>query len=349
MLKKLFIYIGTGKTGSTSLQSFFEKYSGLTSSISYWGINLDTIVGGINHQFHYEWQKKEGIAVIQKMNYQTFNNELLFALNELFLDENKEYAIWINESIFHMSDHFLKPISIFSAQNNVEIAIIGAARDYPSYLASAYQQWGVKHKTYEGPIQDFEQWCNNAKDFLQYSKWFSRWECAFAGKLKLINFQNTEDIIKKVLDLLPEYASKELLPYLSQSIKSNISNNIVRHLIFSILNNRFQEQVLPTDSELFVNQYPFLSDDTKFAPFHFSKVLPHSKAMHEIISTYADEISSINNLLEKSGEAPLDIDVNNCKDVSEEECIQMLINVIFSILYHQSEEIKELKGQCKQH
>ena len=330
------------------MQSFFEEYSHLASSLSYWGINLEKCLGDNNSDCCYRWQIKEGISVIQESDPEVFNNQLLVALNSSYKDEVNDYAIWINESIFHMKEYFMKPIYAFSMQNKVDIQIIGSARDYPSYLYSAYQQWGVKHKTYKGPIQGFQQWCNNAKEFLQYHKYFAEWEHAFPGKLTVINFSKSKNIVQSVLQLLPNHIVKNLYPFLSQNKISNTQNNIIRHLIFSILNNRFHEEILPTDSESFINQYPLLSDDTKFIPFSFSKTLPSDLSNESLMAAYTEEITAVNRLLKTSGEPPLSSEYKGNVSLSEEECTQMLINAIFSILYHQSEEIKNLRKKLEE-
>ena len=149
--------------------------------------------------------------------------------------------------------------------------------------------------------------------------------------------------MQSVLQLLPNHIVKNLYPFLSQNKISNTQNNIIRHLIFSILNNRFREEILPTDSESFINQYPLLSDDTKFIPFSFSKTLPSDLSNESLMAAYTEEITAVNRLLKTSGEPPLSSEYKGNVSLSEEECTQMLINAIFSILYHQSEEIKNLR------
>lgn len=296
----------------------------------------------------FKWQKKDGINIIQDMDCKQFNEELLIALSRKNSRQSRPFAIWINESMFHMEDYFMPPIREFSRKNNIAIDLVCSARDYHEYLFSAYQQWGVKHKTYKGPIKSFDEWCIEEQGFLKISNHLKRWNDYFDGNLKTINFAQAGNILLKILELLPPGIRKDLECFAQESPITNSKSSMVEHLIFSIINNRSFDEVLPSFAGNFLNQYPCLADDSRFSPIRLSTLFPNSSFSGTVLKKFEADIVEINKLLRESGEPAMNSENMSSIDFSEIECIGMVINAIFAILHQQSDEISSLKNLVRE-
>src|SRR5437667_280063 len=59
--------------------------------------------------------------------------------------------------------------------DRVQLEIVAYLRRQDRWAVSAYKQWGIKHKTYEGPVQPFTKWFNPEEcDYLTVlNRWHS--------------------------------------------------------------------------------------------------------------------------------------------------------------------------------
>lgn len=151
-MKKLYLHIGCGKTGSSALQVWLSQ-------------NIEDLHrNGFNYYLveklhEYEISSGNGKLLVEKLRnatYETF-------LNELF--EETDNVLFSSEIFQTLSNDELSKLKNFCMKSNIQIQIIAYIRDVYDVLYSEYLQ-GVKRSGYEN---NFEYFINNVKNIYQFS------------------------------------------------------------------------------------------------------------------------------------------------------------------------------------
>jgi len=252
MTRTLVVHIGIGKAGSTAIQTHLLRNRDQLkqAKLQYWGLNLEHAKG----KKPFAWQIPGGIGILQKMSPPQAREQLKSALLEAVetIPEGHQ-AIWSNESIYERPDVYGPVLAELKAESDINLTIIGYARNHYQYTLSAYKQWGIKHKTNPGRILGFHQWVNARKDFLAYGKKLSLWDSHFGEELQLFNYDSAGDIVAHLLQTLSP--TDGLLP--SKADRSiNSSPQASELALFALYNNQFNEPTTPKGMQDILDRHP---------------------------------------------------------------------------------------------
>ncbi len=143
MLRRLILHLGMGKTGSTTIQAFLRK-------------NRDRL-------------RREGFlafcpADIQPDPHRNLMDtpRFLQAVDEVtrrLLDAGADSLIWSLEGFAtrQFADDPARMQAILSRLAAADVRVVVYLRRQDTFAPSAYLQWNVVHKGYQGPVQSFDE------------------------------------------------------------------------------------------------------------------------------------------------------------------------------------------------
>ncbi|OGA74820.1 MAG: hypothetical protein A3G81_16850 [Betaproteobacteria bacterium RIFCSPLOWO2_12_FULL_65_14] len=165
------IHIGNGKTGTSAVQRFLgDNREALRSKgVLYAGLAFE----------HCKLPDMSWSAVVKGAAFLSrpapqIAAPLTSVLGQLVTQcEEKGFhsAIWSNESLFVVPDKVATALN--GIADRAEIVLVAYIRRQDRWAVSAYKQWGIKHKTYTGPVQPFDKWFNPAR--CSYVPILDRW------------------------------------------------------------------------------------------------------------------------------------------------------------------------------
>jgi hypothetical protein len=212
-MKKIYLHIGSGKCGSSALQSYLSKNCNLITRddkrIAYVALGVDgTIISGDRIK---DAQKKSVWQYVSSVNLSNcrdkyFNENILNSLNALSQDVIVfSCEGWINE--LSLAKEFFKEIS---EQHEVEIIVY--VRDPVGWLNSAWWQWGAWADV------DFKRWLNHELESVKWIKKIKSWDQS--GLAKFVNVRVLSgDVVSDFLELL----NVQSIPSLEEPLASNKS------------------------------------------------------------------------------------------------------------------------------
>ena len=173
----LYIHIGHGKTGTTSIQQFFRKNRVALEKKGYLytGLLFEELTdyvettSSVQHIFN----KISGEGV----NLENDIEEGVQSLLKYSHENNIENIIWVNEAFLTNGEKFIPIIRKFKSRFNMKIVCY--LRDQYSWFSSSYKQWGVKDKNYQGDVQSFKEWCESQKWQGMYYNLLCPWDSEF--------------------------------------------------------------------------------------------------------------------------------------------------------------------------
>lgn len=148
---KLILHIGMGKTGSSAIQHALDA-SGIQlkkQNAQYLGMWFDIIDPKYRHL--QDQNLLFDLTVEEMLNAA---DRLIFALRERAEAYRLETFVFSNEALSGRA-YSLSPLILRLQDSGIDVQVIGYARDPSAWLASAYLQWGIRDKTYPGPVQPF--------------------------------------------------------------------------------------------------------------------------------------------------------------------------------------------------
>lgn len=338
MNRSLLIHIGTGKTGSTAIQKSLsvQRNDLLNQGIFYWGLNLEYAPTSKKR----EWQQSAGISLLQKMNPENSISELNEVLEEAIANTpDSSKIIWSNESIYEMSSVFQPVIRDLAMKHDLALHLIAYARNMPSYILSAYKQWGVKHKTNRGGIQPFSTWLQQMKRFLSYPTYLDSWDKAFSDELYVFNYDSIEDVVS-------HFFLQSGLPAQATSAKSGRQYSTPDDLflaIYALHNNRFSDSVLPTRVSKLLSENQLLGDN--FILPSLSSLYPTIKDLKDESSFISEQTDLVNNILSRHNQPPLSMDLAEApvSQSDESSLVTGILSILLALIIQQDNRIKHLE------
>lgn len=172
----LYIHIGNGKTGTSAIQKALqENFEFLKQhGFFYVGLCFENAQKKL-----FPWNYHGGSGELMALPDEQANIQITKNL-ETVIDQEKNQGypclIWSNEWLFARPKHSTSAIQ--SVAEQCQIRIIAYLRRQDHWLISAYKQWGIKHKSYSGPLLSFTQWYENkfGKGQLDYFQVLKLWQ-----------------------------------------------------------------------------------------------------------------------------------------------------------------------------
>lgn len=340
----MIVHIGTGKTGSTAIQKYLRssRKDLIDQNYCYWGLNLE-------HAPSLEirdWQKPSGTAILQRMNLEKALVEVRETLEEAIVNTKPDSTIiWSNESIHEMPSLYQPILSDLKKQHTIELAIIAYARSIPSYILSAYKQWGVKHKTNPGGIKTFNAWVRDNKKFLGYSARLKNWEQEFPSEFKLFNYDRIDDVVEHFLGTndIPHRINVD-----PSDVRQNSTPNDIALALYALYNNQFAEPVLPARITALIRDYSLPGSHSPIPSL--SSIYPSQEAIIEHGDFISKETTAINEMLTRHKQAPFDKKESTIEDKKpgEAELVNGVLSILLALTVQQDDRIKHLESLLSQ-
>jgi hypothetical protein len=334
MKRKLIIHIGMGKTGSSSIQKTLREHRKKLkiAGVQYLGLMLEhTELDRL-----YEWQLVSGWRIYRDLPQPQACTELFAVFEQLNqqLPDSIHTLIWSNESLFD------SPAAVGDALQHLntiyDIHVVGYIRSPDGWINSAYTQWGIKHKTYKGPLQRFRRWAKQRRYVV--TPHVNAWQ-VLAQRADFLSFDGIADIGQHFIE--------HFLPESLQSISPKRDNDTppgVALAMFAYHNSRFADEVLPEQLEPLLKQSELFNKQQAMPAFN--QLLPTEEDIKEFLQDNAREIEQVNALLSASGQPSFDISHPKFKDNSVNQ--QDINRALLQLIVHLNQQIGELKTQLQQ-
>lgn len=291
---ELLVHIGTGKTGTSSIQKTLQENQPelQRQGVNYWGMWLEYAPVHIHgwqrrgagyNQF---WNKEQN--VFDKQVY-----EVLYASINQSIENGIFRAIWSSESIFDHNERLI-PVLLKLVSLGVRIRIVVYFRNPASWAQSAYVQWGIKHKTYSGPIKTFDEWAGTARaDFsAKLAPWLDSFECVHVR-----NFDSQSDVVTDFLSVVG-IESEAINSFWVYETPSN--EEVALRALF---NDRNERPALPMHfDEVF--RYPSFRVGESIVQL-MNRYLPTDEDLLRFQEQRSTDIDRLNEILIAQGQQPL--------------------------------------------
>lgn len=300
---KLIVHIGAGKTGSTSIQRTLRDNMGLLQQRGVWYFGLTCERAPLKQC--YPWQTVMGFHSLMNLDAQQVEQEfadlLIRNLNEVQF-RGGNLAILSNESLEGYARYDrIQPI--LAALQRVQadgwpVETICYVRRPDSWIKSAYIQWGIKHKTYPGPLMSFKQWSSTYP--YKQAPSLIQWSSLGGIPMHTRNFDKAGDV---VLDFLQVCGiSKEGLLL---SSGENIQPSTEELLLRALMNRVEPGQALPDEFDELI--WPYLGDFCASPQSLLEELLPTEEEIANHLASCSDDVEIVNRMIVSDGGEPLDI------------------------------------------
>ena len=333
---KLIVHIGHGKTGSTSIQQSLLCAESILAQqgVKYLGLMLEHAQAGAKHG----WQFRAGSDVFFDMTppaeanaqiMSTIENELIF-LQSIGVTR----AIWSNEWLLTRSQSVMSAL-VALKDRGYDIEVQCYIRRHDKWAQSAYAQWGMKHKSYNGPVRNFTDWLPVFGDSqFRFYPSLSIWDKAFGNALKVFNFDLAGDVVQHFLRVNGISGV--------DSVQENKTPGPVVVASQAVFNSRSQGQVLPEVFDPILDLVKRTDENGVTLP-PIDRLNPSLDILQSLVEARKDDIFQVNALLERSGEPKLSFATapQHTPHPTPWEVDQFLLKLVFAL----SEELGQLKLQ----
>jgi hypothetical protein len=343
MARQLCVHIGTGKAGSTAIQAFCSGHANALRQhdLHYWGLNLE----GSDASDPYPWQCPSGTAQLQKLSTAEAGDQLQQALLAALehLPEGAT-ALWSNESIYERSSVYIPLLKAVTSRTGVDLLVIAYARSHGAYVASAYKQWGIKHKTYRGKLLGFSDWITPRQDFLSYGKRLALWDSAFTDRFRLVNYDATGDVVAHISQFLPAGFAA-----LHREANLQVNASPPDHLLalYALYNSQFDDPVSPQAFQELRRREPLLQRTQK-RPFPvLEQLFPSPVELQTAEQLLSEDAALVNTMLRRHGQPPLPSGsaTPGSPRPNSRQLAASLLSQLMAVVVDQDRRIRELQKQ----
>lgn len=330
----LVFHIGAGKTGTSSVQrSLREARTFLRSrGYDYWGLMLEhaPIV-------KYEWQKpsvrKEFISLSPEVAAGQVADLLAASIDQSKSDGIRT-AIWSHEWFFNKGDYVIPALKALEEQG-VEVRIVVYVRRHDSWARSAYIQWGIKHKTYKGPIKPFNVFI--AERPVGFSGAIRKWRQEFPRTLVLRNFDAADDVVRDFVAALG-------LPQEIPSTRVNETPDDEELFLRALFNNTIRGEALPMEFDRHFK--PGKLEEAGNPIEWMLSLLPDDEDLAQVRANSVDDRDILNEWLVSAGQPPLEEGPIHRKPLALDK--DKLLRRLIAITTRQSLRIRQLQRQLQE-
>ncbi|WP_459618481.1 hypothetical protein [Bordetella sp. 2513F-2] len=316
---KLFLHVGAGKTGTTSIQEMLKSGQEVLKKNGVWYLGM--MLENANH--YYSWQRPTTVNQdFHALDHQMAVDQVVSVMRSVIAEARSrkiDTLIWSNESFFDRSTQVLEALS--QLKDSLEVVVVVYVRRHDGWAQSAYMQWGLKHKTYAGPVRSFREWvATGIPKFADRLKTFTRLDEA---KLVVRNL----DVVKDSVEDFKKICGIEKLDLSAQRLNERMEG--VEIFLRALLNNNYRPPVLPAVFDRVLGRGA-LQDGN---PDGFLKgLMPTEDDLDYVRTACADDRDALNKILKEHGQPPLSenpLPVNTSK-VDQEKLLYILSRLIIS-------------------
>ncbi|MDV6344911.1 hypothetical protein [Nitrosomonas sp. Is37] len=293
---KFIFHFGAGKTGTTSIQQTLKLQQDKLREHGFWylGLMLEYVA-----QKKYDWQEPTTVNdAFHALPAEVAEQQLLDVL-EPTLEQARASGIhtliWSNESFFGRNAPALNALKKLRGPD-LDVILLAYIRRHDAWARSAYIQWGIKHKTYPGPIQPFREWAK--RNTPRFGDPLKAVADSGAGRLVLRN-------LDAVGDTLGDFISLCGMQQIGLSPRrANESPDGAEIYLRFLLNNQVKEKVLPAFYDHLVGRFA----NAAVGPGeHLASLLPADDDLGQLQARCADDRAKLDELLAQNNQPGIDI------------------------------------------
>jgi len=328
---RLVFHIGAGKTGTSSIQESLRASQDVLRrhGVWYWGLMLELAPVRL-----YDWQlasaSKEFLARPQAQAQAQVEEVVRESVAQAEA-AGCHTAIWSNEWFFGRHHAVLPALKAIEA-SGVEVQIVAYVRRHDAWARSAYIQWGLKHKTYEGPILPFRDYSRRRP--VGFAGTLSPWQDGFPHRFMVRNFDAAGDVVSDFVALLG-------LPSDITRVRTNETPGMEELLIRALYNNSVRQEVPPVN---FDRTFGAKQVNFHLAPAQWlESLLPTPAELDEVAQASSEDRLLTNAMLEASGQPELQCTPMDAKPVNLDR--DKLLGILLQVVIGQSKKVQGLQRE----
>jgi len=323
---KLILHVGAGKTGTTSIQNMLNNGKGQlkTLGVQYLGLMLE------HAPKHFSWQRPTTVNQdFHALAHTDAVAQVVVALKAAIQQaeiSGIHTLIWSNESLFDRNGQVLDALS--QLQDALDVTILVYIRRHDSWAQSAYIQWGLKHKTYKGPMKSFNEWVDSG-----LPKFHDRLTALINARVGTLVMRNLDGITDSVEDFKSVCGLTSLdLP----SARVNESVGSIELLLRTLFNSQFKSPVLPVAFDRVIGHLAYADNPDSF----LKKFVPSADDLQRVRQLATEDRQKLDDLLRENGQPPLaDSDITVTR---REVDLSQLCLVLAQCLMNQAVKVERL-------
>jgi hypothetical protein len=228
---RIIFHIGMGKTGTTSIQHALRNGADALANqraayLSMWFEEVDPAFKGIGGFSRFiAGNEQEKVAGADHFHAY---------LVDRAAKEGIETFIFSNEGVFEAGPQ-LDPFFRRLKAKGLSMSFVAYLRDPRDWLPSAYTQWAIRHKTNQGPVQDFP---TAARRLIGQYEGVRFWHENHGADLTVRQFESG-------LDVVADFSQTVGLELPKSDIRSLERAEPADTLLRAMFNTRFPAQMLP--------------------------------------------------------------------------------------------------------
>lgn len=326
----LFVHIGDGKTGTSAIQKMLRSEAGMLSeeNVEYLGLMLE-----FAELKKYEWQRDTRIEAFHALPRERASAEMAEVLEgsiALARQRGRRALVLSNETLLGRNGAAIDALGRVQA-SGVEIHPIVYVRRHDAWARSAYAQWGLRHKTYDGPIKSFEEW-RETRRFALYPK-LQPWLDAFGNAVSVRNFDAISDVAADFLEIIGVDSTRSI------GVRAN-ETPLPEELALRALFNH--QQPTPSAPVRFNKLLGSADVDFRISLGHWlSEKLPTSGQLRDISLAYEQDRNSINTALEACGQPPLSTSALVHEGIELDQ--EVLVSALFQLIVRQAQRLEAVE------
>ncbi|MFC3096087.1 hypothetical protein DRW07_05740 [Alteromonas sediminis] len=184
---KFVFHIGTGKTGTSSIQQYLSTLPEATSKFFYTGYLFERL-----KTKRYAWQRVTGTPEFNQIPKEQLSAELELVFSDAIdeaMSRGADTIIWSNEALCNMC---WLPDLIKQVWTG-DITTLCFVREPASYSVSAYFQWGIKHKIYAGEVPAYADFIR--RHHFVHADIIESWK-AISSTFFILNYDKTDNVVE---------------------------------------------------------------------------------------------------------------------------------------------------------
>ncbi len=331
---ELVVHIGPGKTGSTSIQRLLEaqRETLMAQGVAWLGVGLEHCQTSRPR----DWQQPARIHwLLQFMSPAEAKSDLQQVLREE-LDRlaaaGFRRAVWSHEALFEFHPNTAGALQGLR-DAGVTVRLLAYMRRYDDWIQSAYAQWGIRHKTYDGPVQSFGPWADaNPPRFADH---LQVWDTAFGAALVLRNYDSLPDVTADLLDFIG------VAPLPAERSYATPEPSLLA--AWGIHNSRVHAPRPPNSLGLLLEPSEVLAGGLPHLP-PLEQMFPDPGSLARVIADSRADIDAVNAILVAKGSPPLPTMARSEHLLQPPETwdmLQLAMTMIFSL----QEQVNALRSQ----
>lgn len=344
------VHAGYGKTGSTAIQKFLfmNKDKLLDNGYLYTGYCFGELTDGKatrryddESELFYDEAELfstyfEEIITSGPKKLNAFFNNVQNILEKVCSQHNVHTIIWSNEMILQRYAYLGEVIKKLSEFYKVKFLVYLRRQD--QWIISAYKQWGVKQKTYMGPVAGFKTWKKLVGDIDRYDLLLKEWE----------SFVNLDDMYIRIytesMDIIEDFSiicALDISKYKKSKNQYNLPWDDTLLMLAKIYNNQYVcEKYSPELENLF--EYDCNLTNKEFKSTELTLDYPTTKELEEVYKKNNIANKKLTRYSKSDYQVIFpDIPVKNIN--KKEIHITQIVSALLSIMVEQNKNIRELK------